>query len=166
MRNDIVRFYLARCGLGITMRAIHREVLRDEYGCVTVLDKNGVDSWFHPENKPFPSYGQFRHVLIDELDLNFIQTKLYGAPRMRQRAKSNQGNYTEQYSNFLEAVEVDAYFVSDRPKALYSNEPAERLAVAEAVCVTIGAVVGVGFSLGSETAEAYRSMLFCMVDLS
>lgn len=82
---------------------------------------------------------------------------------MRQRATSNQGNYTQQYANFLEAVEVDAYFVSDRPKALYSNEPAERLAVAEAVCVTTGAVVGVGFSLGSETADAYRSMLFCMV---
>ncbi|WP_143225980.1 hypothetical protein [Acidovorax sp. 56] len=36
------------------------------------------------------------------------------------------------------------------------------MVVAEAVCVASGAVVGIGFSLGGETGEAYRSMLFCM----
>lgn len=163
LRRDIVRYYLDRCGLGVTMRSIHRDVLRKEYKCVTVEDADGNARWVQPDNEPFPSYGQFRFVVVDELTLEFVQTQIYGSARMRQQSTSNKGNYTEQYANLLEAVEVDAYFVAERPRSLYSDAPVERLAVAEAVCVTSGAVIGVGFSLGSETGEAYRSMLFCMI---
>ena len=162
MRKDIVKYYLARCGTGITMRSIHRETLRKEYGCVVVPDETGNPNFIHPQNKPFPSCGQFRYVIVDELGLPYVQTKLYGAPRMRTKAAFNEGNFTGQYANILEAFEVDAYYTCERATAMYSDEPAEALAVAEGICATTGAVVGVGFSLGSETGEAYRSMLFCM----
>lgn len=162
MRKRIVDAYLERCGLAKTMRSIHREVLREEFGCTTVKDPNGVDTWVHPANLPFPSYGQFRYVVVDELGLEWVQTQIYGQARIKAKTKVNHGNQTGQYASILEDLQVDAYYVSDRPRAMHSDEPSEPLVVAEAVCVTTGAVVGIGFSLGSETGEAYRSMLFCM----
>ena len=162
MRKDIVDYYLEYCGEGNTMVWIHRTALREKYRCISIKAADGNDTWTHPQNKRFPSYGQFRSVVVDELGLEFVQTKVYGAARMKANATSNDGCHTAQYANLLEELQVDAYFVSERPKSNNSDDPADRLAVAEAVCVTSGAVVGVGFSLGSETGEAYRSMLFCM----
>lgn len=162
MSDEIESEYLKRCGYGISMRRIHREALLEHFGCVVVDDSDGNPMYIHPQNKPFPSYGQFRSVVVKKLGLDAVQTTVYGAARIRAKATSNQGNYTEQYANILEAVEVDAYYTTERPRALYSDEPTEPLAVAQAVCCTTGAVVGIGFSLGAETGEAYRSMLFCM----
>ncbi|MDO9569882.1 MAG: hypothetical protein Q7J58_10935 [Hydrogenophaga sp.] len=162
MHDKIVGAYLKRCGPAITMRSIHRVALREEFGCTTVKDRDGVDTWVHPANQPFPSYGQFRFVVVQALGLEQVQTKIYGQDRMKAKAKVNQGNQTGQYASILEALQVDAYYVADRPRAMHSDDPSEPLVVAEAVCVTTGAVVGIGFSLGSETGEAYRSMLFCM----
>lgn len=162
MEDRIVRTYLRRSELAKSMRSIHRQALREEFGCITVRDRDGVDTWVHPENQRFPSYGQFRYVVVQALGLEHVQTRLYGQPRMKSKAKVNKNNQTGQYASILEELQVDAYFVTERPKAMYSDEPSAVLAVAEAVCVTTGAVVGIGFSLGSETGEAYRSMLFCM----
>lgn len=162
MRKEIVAYYLHYAGLRKTMQWIHRTVLREKYGCITITDEDGNDIWSHPQNKPFPSYGQFRYVVVEELTLEFVQTTVYGAARMKSKATANDGCQTAQYANLLEELQVDAYFVSERPKSIHTDDPAEPLVVAEAVCVTSGAVVGVGFSLGSETGEAYRSMLFCM----
>jgi hypothetical protein len=162
MRKGIVAQYLSLCGEGRTMQWIHRTALREHFGCVTVKDVDGNDVWFHPENKAFPSYGQFRYVVVEELGLEFVQTTVYGAARMKSKANANDGCHTAQYANILEELHVDAYFVEERPTCNSTDDPSEPLVVAEAVCVTTGAVVGVGFSLGSETGEAYRSMLFCM----
>ena len=162
MRDKIVDCYLRYVDQGITMRSIHRKTLRVDFGCVTVTDENGNDTFIHPQNKPFPSYGQFRYVVVDELTLEFVQTQIYGQARMKSKAAVNVSNQTAQYASILEELQVDAYFLAERPKSVNSDEPTEPLVVAEAVCVTTGAVVGVGFSLGGETGEAYRSMLFCM----
>jgi len=162
MRADILKQYSDRCGLGISMRRIHREALLEHYRCTIVDDADGNPTFAHPENKPFPSYGQFRYIVVEDLGLEVVQRTLYGAARVRAKATFNLGNYTAQYANILEAFEVDAYYTVERPRSMYSDDPAGQLAVAEGVCCTTGAVVGIGFSLGSETSEAYRSMLFCM----
>lgn len=162
MRERIVNFYLRSCGETKTMISIHRNALRNEFGCVSMTDKDGKFIWQQPENKPFPSYGQFRYVVVDELGLEYVQTQIYGRDRLKSDAKVNLGNQTAQYGSILEDLQVDAYFLAERPSSMFSDEPTEQLVVAEAVCVTTGAVVGIGFSLGSETKEVYRSMLFCM----
>jgi hypothetical protein len=162
MREDIVNFYLSACGEGVYMTTIHRNALRQFYGCITVKDSDGNDTWIQPENKPFPSYGQFRNVVVNELGLEQVQTKVYGSALMKSKATANGESHSAKYANLLEDVHVDAYHVYERPKSIYSDEPSEPLIVAEAVCVTTGAVVGAGFSLGAETGDAYRSMLFCM----
>lgn len=160
VRSQILKSYLDRCALGKTMVAIHRSALIEDFGC-KIIHANGCHSYIHPGNKPFPSYGQFRSVVVAELGLFQVQTTLFGAPRMRQKATVDEGNTTQQYSNILEGLEVDAFY-TERPTSMFSNDPAEPLSVARAICVATGAVVGVGFSLGAETGDAYRSMLFCM----
>ncbi len=160
MRLQIEKSYLARCGLGVSMMSIHRDALREDFGCI-VEKVGGKYVIYHPENKPFPSYGQFRAVVISIFKLETVQTTVYGAPRMRSHAVVEEGNYTQQFANILESMEVDAYFVKERPRAMHSNKAMPALGVARGICVNTGAVVGVGFSLGSETADAYRSMLFC-----
>lgn len=162
MHDRIVEAYLKRCGEARTMRSIHRQSLREEFGCITVKDTDGCDVWVHPMNQPFPSYGQFRYVVVRSLGLEYVQTTIYGQPRMKSKCAINKRNQTGQYASILEELQVDAYYVEDRPRGMYSDEPSAALVVAEGVCVTTGAVVGIGFSLGSETGEAYRSMLFCM----
>lgn len=162
MREFIVECYQKYVDVGKTMISIHRNALRDDFGCVTVPDEDGNDTWVHPNNKSFPTYGQFRYVVVDELGLEHVQTQLYGQPRMKSNANVNIENQTGQYGSILENFQVDAYYVLDRPKSVLTDEPTEPLVVAEGVCVTTGAIVGVGFALGSETGEAYRSMLFCM----
>ena len=162
LEDRIVATYLRKCGPARTMSSIHREALREEFGCITVTDADGADKWVHQSNLPFPSYGQFRYIVVQALGLEHVQTQIYGEARMKAQALVNQGNQTGQYASLLEELQVDAYYVADRPRAMHSDEPSEPLVVAEAVCVASGAVVGIGFSLGGETGEAYRSMLFCM----
>jgi len=160
MQDQILKSFLRLCSEGTPMTTIHRRALLEDFDCVPVV-LNDVHTYVQPQNKAFPSYGQFRSVVVRELGIDQVQTALYGAPRMRLKAVVEEGNYTEQYANILEGFEVDAFY-TERPTSIFSSEPSEKLSVARGVCVTTGAVVGIGFALGSETGEAYRSMLFCM----
>lgn len=162
MRERCVASYLKRCGLNVSMKKIWSSAMTNDFGCVVEKDEQENPMFVHPENKPFPSYGQFRQAVVDQLGLENVQKTLYGKAAVRAKATKNEGNYTGQYSNILDAIQVDAYVVSERPRAMFSDEPMEALYVAEGVCMTTGATIGVGFSLGGETGEAYRSLLFCM----
>lgn len=162
LRERILDSYLSQSEFGVTMRKIHRTALIEDFGCEVCKDENGNPRFFHPDNAPFPSYGQFRFVVVKTFGLEAVQTTKLGAPRMRAHAVVEDGNFTQQYSNIMECVEVDAFRVAERPRAMYSHEAMPALVVARGVCVTTGAVIGVGFSLGGETGDAYRSMLFSM----
>jgi hypothetical protein len=155
-----VNWYLAECGEGVTMRSIWLSFLKSR-GVRITEDQHGHHLFYHPNGAAILSYGQFRYRVVDALTLEVVQKAIYGAARVRSKAKSDAGNFTEQYGNILEAFEVDAYFCSDLPKAMFSNAPAERLAVARGICAKTNEICGVGFSIGSETGEAYRAMLFC-----
>lgn len=162
LREKIIKSYDKRSGEGVTMVTIHTRALLAEFGCIVIKDSNGNDTYIHPQNDPFPTYGQFRSVVIKHYGLAKVQLKIYGAARIRAKAKSEKGFLSAPYMNLLESVHVDAYYTTEIPQAKHSNHAAARLAVAEAICATSGACVGIGFSLESETGEAYRSMLFCM----
>jgi hypothetical protein len=97
---------------------------------------------------------------VKALGLPEVQRTLYGAPRVRKKKRVDDGNFTAQYSRILEGFEVDAYYVSERPSAMFGDGPADRLAVARGVDCTTSSVTGVGFSIGAENGEAYRAMLF------
>ncbi|MCX4162773.1 MULTISPECIES: hypothetical protein [Paraburkholderia] len=162
MQEKIRTSYLRFCGLGVTMADIHRKALADVFGTKVRKLESGRLQLYHPENEPFPSYGQFRYRVVRKFGVDDIRNTVWGYPRVRLNAKQNKGNFTRPYANLLESVAVDAFHVAERPRAFRSDAPMSPLIVARGICETSGAVVGVGFSLGAETAEAYRSMLFCM----
>jgi hypothetical protein len=144
------------------MASIHRKALIDKFGCKIEKHDGGRRSVIQPLGLPYPSYGQFRQIVVAAFGLDAVQVAIYGHVRCRNRAKVDEGSYISQLKNVLERIEVDAYRCHDRPRAMFSNEAMPALIVARAVCVKTGAVVGVGFSLGGENREAYRSMLLCM----
>ncbi len=144
------------------MRAIFNAALVEDFGCVTVFDEQSCPQLSHPENRPFPSYGQFRQIVVDAFGLKQVQTTVYGQARMRREAVIDVGSYSSQLANALEALEVDAYRCAERPTSQMTNGPLPSLVVARAICAATGKRLGIGFSLGGETQEAYRSMLISM----
>ncbi|CAE6748086.1 hypothetical protein [Paraburkholderia nemoris] len=160
-RKKIVDSYLRYCGPGVSMAEIYRRAMVEVWGC-KAIKTGGTYQLYHPNGQPFPSYGQYRYHIVCEFGLERVRLTKLGQPRVRRDAKQNEGNFTRPYANLLESVVVDAYYVDDRARSFRSDEPMPALVAACAICETSGANVGIGFSLGSESGEAYRSMLFCM----
>lgn len=161
MRDQIIAGYLRYSGLGTPMSRIYALVSGQIFGCKTERKANGDRHTYHPENKPFPTPGQFRYVVVQKFGLPAVQTALYGAARLRRTSLIDKGNTTESLANLLEAVEIDAYRCRNRAMS-YRGEVMPELVVARALCATSSARVGIGFSLGGESQEAYRSMLWSM----
>jgi hypothetical protein len=162
IREEIINSYLSRCGAGKSMRAIHAGALQGDFGCKIQFDRDGRPYHFHPLNQPFPTYGQFRHVVVQRFGLRQVQETVYGQARMRRDAVVDQGSYSSQLANALESVEVDAYRVEDRPLGGISNDTMPALVVARVLCGVTGKRLGIGFSLGGETQEAYRAAITSM----
>ena len=161
--DAIMKSYLKRCGLGVTMASIHLDALTEDFGCITIPDKCGNLTFSHPTGGPIFSYGQFRYHVVKRIGKAAVQATLYGATRVRRKSRVNKGNLTAQYSRLLEGFEVDAYYCSERPKAMFSDAPADRLAVARGTCGKSSYAAGVEFAIGAENGEAYRAMIFFSV---
>ena len=161
-REQVIESYLSRCGLGKTMQSICNAALFEDFGCVTVFDDQGRPQLTHPMNRPFPTYGQFRQIVIEKFGLKQVQLSVYGHARMRNDAVVDEGSYSSQYANALESLEVDAYHCDDRPIASTSNSTLPTLIVARAICGVTGKRLGIGFSIGGERQEAYKSALVSM----
>lgn len=161
-REQVVESYLSRCGLGKTMASICNAALFEDFGCVTVFNEQGRPQLTHPMNRPFPTYGQFRQIVIDKFGLKQVQLSVYGHARMRNDAVIDEGSYSSHFANALESLEVDAYHCDDHPIASSSNSTMPTLIVARAICGVTGKRLGIGFSLGGERQEAYRAALVSM----
>ncbi len=158
--EKIPEAYWERSGLGKTMKEIYRDSAKNEWGCQSRMDKNGKYELYHPEGKPFPdTYGKFRYRVLKKYAVREVQTKKYGAARVRSTFAASKGKTTEEISNLLQQFEVDAYYLKERARSR-TGEPMPRLCVARGVCVGSKNIVGVGFSLEGEDGEAYRAMLF------
>lgn len=161
MTAQIVKSYIKRCGLGQRMTDIHADACIEDYGCRIETKKYADFRMYHPQNEAFPSYYQFRHVVVEAFGLKKVQTTLYGAERVK-HSLPHSGSFTERLSNLLESLEVDAYRVGERAKSMYSKNNMSTVCVARGICAGSGEIVGVGFSVGSETSKAYKAMLFSM----
>lgn len=162
MRRPCADAYLERADLGVYMPKIYRDSMIEEWGCQILVEDGQRTRFYHPDNLPFPSIGQFRYAVAKELGGALVNKRLHGEAWVRQYAKSEKGSYTRLYVNLLEGFEVDAYYVSERPRLLLGEGHGEPLAVARGRCIASGSKGGIGFSYGKEKGEAYRGMLFCM----
>jgi hypothetical protein len=161
--EEMEEFYLSKCGLGVSMRSMWIDFLLEKCACKFVTDAVGELTFTREDGGPIYSYYQFRDHIVEAFGLEAVQTARYGAPRQRLKETTNNGNYSSQYSRILEAMEVDAYFCAERPRVMIGEGPADPLVVAVGIDPKTSHATGVGFSIGAETQEAYRAMLFCSV---
>lgn len=149
-----------RLNTGWTKKTIYTEALEKDFGCRALLNDRGDWQYYHPEGKPFPdTYGKFWHQWYKTTDLKKTNLSLYGKHQARARAASK-GSYAEEVGTFLGDMEVDAYFLKERPKVANGEGVSAKLCVARGICVGSKYLVGIGFSYESEKADVYGSMLF------
>lgn len=161
--KDMLGFYLKKCGLGVTMRSIWIDFLTTKCKCTQVVDRTGQLTFTRNDGGPIFSYGQFRNIVVQEYGLDAVQTTIFGAPRVRRKKATNDGDHSSQYARILEGFEVDAYFCPDRPRQMLGDGPGDPLVVAVGVDPKTSSKTGIGFSFGAEDGEAYRAALFCSV---
>jgi hypothetical protein len=61
----------------------------------------------------------------------------------------------------MEIVEVDGHFIKELPRGYIDGQPLPPLCQIRMRDTASGMIVGIGFSLGSETAAAYLAAMFC-----
>lgn len=154
--------YYKFAGLGITMKQVYRDVQREVFGCKTRAAGSGMEQFYHPKGEPFPSYYQFRYQVIKDIGIDQVQKTLYGEVRHRSRLAPVEGPFSEAVANLMEKVEADGYYTNDRPKGYIEGSSLPPLCCVVGRDVLSGALLGIGFSFGKESATAYRGMLFCM----
>lgn len=159
--KDIERAYLKFAKLAEPMAAIHRKALTRIFGCKTRESKDGHEEYFHPENKPFPSYQQFRYWVVKKFGLQQVQKSKLGETRYRTKLAENKGRFSQSVANLYEQVEMDCNYLKELPKKLLSKEPGPSLVVAKIVDVVSSHTLGIGFAYGAEDGDAYRAAMFC-----
>lgn len=162
LRKKIEDGYRRHSGLGISMNKIYRDTLKREFGCMEVRNEKGVRSFYHPEGLPFPSKGQFSEHIKRVIGQDIIYLTKYGAARTRNRLAPSLGKFTESVLNAMQKTESDGYWCDDVAQGYQDGEPLPKLCVVTIRCSASGLIAGIGFSLGGETAAAYRMAKFCM----
>lgn len=161
MIERILDGYRRFAGPGKHLSQIYRLALIKVFGCVTQTDATGRKYFVHPSGRPFPSLGQFSYRVAQVFPLESRQIYKYGQARVRNRLKHSQGRFAESVGNLMERTEQDAYCCDHVAKGYLPGSHLPALWVARIRCIASGMTVGVGFSVGSETAAAYRMALFC-----
>lgn len=148
--------------LGVFMMTVWTKTLLKLFGCKVRTLGSGKKEFYHPTGEPFPSFWQFRRTVLKKYGLEKVQLNLYGAARVRRTRSASKGKFSEAVANLLERVEGDAYYLKEVPKGPRDGEPMPPLCVVRLRCMVSGMLVGIGFALGKERADAYRMALFSM----
>jgi len=161
MIKKIIEGYRKFAGPGQHLSKIYRRTIRSVFGCVVQTDPMGVKDFVHPAGEPFPRLGQFAYRVAQEFPLEVRQIYKYGSTRVRTRLKHSQGRFAESVGNLMERTEQDAYCCDKVAIGYQAGSHLPALWVARTRCMASGMTVGIGFSVGSETATAYRMASFC-----
>ncbi|MCO5413494.1 hypothetical protein [Ralstonia mojiangensis] len=162
MAKTIQNSYVEYRGAGKTLASIYSKAMLHTFGCKVAKNDRAVKRYFHPEGKPFPSYGQFRYHVNKAYDQDEVNRSIYGEVRTRNRLRPSEGKFSYAVANLMEKLEADGRFTKDYPTSPYCKTLLPPLCVVVIVDVASSCTVGVGFSLNSETSEAYRMALFSM----
>jgi len=146
---------------GVPMTDIYGRTMISIFGCKVVTLPSGDMEYRHPEGHSFPSINQFRYWCERRVTHDEIQKTLYGEQRVRNRLRAPIGRYSTEVANLMEKVEQDAYSTDDFPSGFTDERPNAKVYVVELSCVASGMGVGIGFSWGAETGDAYRAAMFC-----
>lgn len=161
MIEKIIQGYRRFAGPGQHLIKIYRSTIRHIFGCVVQKSARGVKYFIHPAGMPFPTFDQFCYRIQQAFPLEIRQTYKYGHTRVRTKLVHSKGRFAEKFGNLMEATEHDAYQCSQVAKGYREGSHLPALYVVRVRCSTSGMIVGIGFSIGGETASAYRMALFC-----
>jgi hypothetical protein len=158
---DIIKAVDGKLGKRLSKHQIYIDCLKEFWGCRARRNAQGDWEMYQPDGKPFPdTESKFWYRWYQHLDLRSTNIRLYGEHHARSKA-GTKGSYSQNVCSLLSEMEVDAYFLKERPRLTHGDGLSARLCVARGVCVGSKNVVGVGFSLEGESASAYQMMLFC-----
>lgn len=162
MRSLCVKGYLSYVRKGKTMVDIYADTMTKLFGCSRIARSNGTKGFFHQDGKPFPTFGQFEYQIKQEIGVEIIHLNRYGRARKRRTLTPSMGRFSEDVAYLLEKVEFDGYYTRERPRGYLEGSALPALCVVTAREMMAGPKVGIGFSFGSERADAYRMALFSM----
>lgn len=161
MRDTIILGYNTHAKLGCSMEDIYRKTMIDQFGCRAISKNSGMLDLHQPQGKPTPSLRQFSYTVNKIMGKLERASDVIGPARVRNELAPSAGTFSESVCNILERVEGDGYFLKELPRGLIEGSPLRKLVVVRLRCVTTGMLFGIGFSLGGETAAAYRMAMFC-----
>jgi hypothetical protein len=149
-------------GLGKSQVWIYLQTLRRLYKVKPdeiVKVKGGYKRILRADGTSVPSIYQFRYQLKKLINADQIYKDRFGKEKLRNK-KGHKGTYAEWVSSLMEVVERDAY-VRKETLIFDGGKDLGKLYVVHLVDRLSSAIVGIGFSLGSETKMAYRMAEFC-----
>lgn len=161
MKIKIVDGFAKYAAPSLSKRKIYEDVIREEFGCIAVMNEAGERIYMHPQFKAFPSQDQFNYWV----GRNFSQEKLKKVTRGAYGARAlagHVGKFSEGLMNIYEDVECDGYYFVDKLTALDGVTPISGFCVVRIACSVSGAILGIGFARGAESLEAYEMALFSM----
>ena len=157
----IVACYHKYACLGRSMIDVYMMSMELAFKCKSVENEDGSYRYVQRTGDPFPSESQFRYWCRKHIGGDDIQRTLYGEQRFRNRLQPDGGRYSQEVANLMEKIEGDAYSTREHPRGYVGGHVSPKVFVVRLCCMTGGTPVGIGFSHGSETAEAYLAALFC-----
>jgi len=131
------------------------------FGCIVPPSVPGKHFFVHPKGEPFPSFEQFRYEVYKTIGAAEVRKVLYGEQRTRSEDDAVVGSYAESLSNIGEHGYFDSRVNFEHPRSYLSDDLIPKLHVVELIDGLTGHIQGIGFSLASETAQAYKAALFC-----
>lgn len=147
---------------GQSMRSVYRKTITKVFGCVPATGSTQRKSFVHPEGKPYPTFGQFVYRVEQKHDLATRQLLKYGSSRVRSKLAPSKGSFSDGATDAMQSTQYDGYFLSEVAMGFEEGSHLPRLCVVRCICLATGMIVGIGFSVGGEKAEAYRMAKFCM----
>ena len=114
----------------------------------------------HPAGEPLPSYDQFYYHLRNRLGKDVFRRALWNEQTIDETEGAFEGSMAGDLANVGERYYYDATSLVGRPKSYLGNYHLKPLYAVHLMDGVTDRRMGVGFSIGSEQARAYRYALF------
>lgn len=157
-KESILACYHKSKGLGTTRKAIYIQIVRVVYGCK--VHGQHIKNIYQPDGKPFPTKKQINYFLDKIIGKLAISEARFGGKRVKRKNLGDRGSTIEHIVNLGTKFECDGYFTEDEAIGP-DNSLLGKLLVVRIICALSRMILGIGFSLKSETLAAYEAALFC-----
>ena len=148
--------------LGTPISKIYGDTCSYIWKTVAVEDSSGLRRQSRPDGGGFLTYEQFKYRLFQIFGREAVYEKIRGFAYVREEISASRGKFTESLLNAGDRTEADGYWLEELVIGPDGKNALPAIVVVRIVCVTTGMFLGIGFSIGGETAAAYRMAVFCM----